>query len=253
MVKRARRQDDLLKYLQPDMPHVAFIEALINGHIAGTIFVDEKFKRAESCLLLTKTEFCFILGNPPPYVLEAYLNIIAKLANPKILYPHKSSLLSSYNEIPRCNCLLTEREHLTFDGNGYDIVDITSSNINQCIWSDRAMSLYGSHDCLDRFNLAIGLQDGNKFIAEAYGIIGISTAEIGVVVHEDYHRQGLATKICQVLINRLPDSVTKIYWTCDEANTASVRTAEKLGFHLINKYSLYAPYKPEPTPRPRMS
>jgi RimJ/RimL family protein N-acetyltransferase len=102
------------------------------------------------------------------------------------------------------------------------------------------MSFLGSEINL-KLNKAICMVYDDKIIAEAYSIAGKRCIEIGTIVHENYRQMGLASFICSELIKRVTkDNNVEIFWTCDKSNTASVKTAKKIGFTMVQEYLCYA-------------
>ena len=231
-----------------DMPHIAFIEAVILGNIDGEIWVEKKGDKYLSFLILTKSEFCFLIGQPSNEIFKKYSNLIKQIKNHKISI-FNSNLIKQNNskKIPRLNYKLNhENINLTSEKlhHNYKITKINSNNIKKCIWGERMLAIYGSKRHLEKYNYAICLfnQLNNEIIAEAYSVIGKNKAEIGVVVNEKYHGQGLGSNLCKILITELVtnyDINIEIFWTCNQNNIASWKTAEKLGCKPLNKYNLF--------------
>jgi RimJ/RimL family protein N-acetyltransferase len=64
--------------------------------------------------------------------------------------------------------------------------------------------------------------------------------DIGLFTHEDYRRQGLASIVSAAAINYgLQNGLRTVVWDCGQNNTASLRTAEKLGLQLERRYNMY--------------
>lgn len=60
-------------------------------------------------------------------------------------------------------------------------------------------------------------------------------AELGWVIHRDYWRQGYVTEAAEAVMRfaREKLGVRRIFACCDSENTASFKTMEKLGMHLV--------------------
>ncbi len=78
-----------------------------------------------------------------------------------------------------------------------------------------------------------------EILAEAYApFIGRGVAEVGMVTPEAHRGQGLATMAIAWLAVPLAARGLTMYWSCDAANAASVRVAEKLGFGAPRPYRI---------------
>ncbi len=69
--------------------------------------------------------------------------------------------------------------------------------------------------------------------------------EIGVKTEKEYQRRGLGfIATAATVSSSISKGIQKIGWHCVDTNIGSIKTAEKVGFTLIKKYSSFTPYPP---------
>ncbi|NJN54917.1 MAG: GNAT family N-acetyltransferase [Anaerolineae bacterium] len=74
----------------------------------------------------------------------------------------------------------------------------------------------------------------------ADGIAGLRT-ELGIYTKKEFQQRGLATALTALAVEyAFSRGLTEVTWQCNVDNTPSIRTAEKVGFHLIDDYTMLA-------------
>lgn len=69
--------------------------------------------------------------------------------------------------------------------------------------------------------------------------------EIGVKTEKEYKKRGLGSLATAATVSScISKGINKIGWHCVDTNIGSIKTAEKVGFKLIKKYSSYTPFPP---------
>lgn len=69
--------------------------------------------------------------------------------------------------------------------------------------------------------------------------------EIGVKTEKEYRNRGLGAIVTAATVSSsISKGIKKIGWHCVDTNIGSIKTAEKVGFQLINKYSSFTPFPP---------
>lgn len=69
--------------------------------------------------------------------------------------------------------------------------------------------------------------------------------EIGVKTEKEYGKKGLGSIVTAATISScISNGIKKIGWHCVDNNVGSIKTAEKVGFKLIKKYSCFTPFPP---------
>lgn len=69
--------------------------------------------------------------------------------------------------------------------------------------------------------------------------------EIGVKTEKEYQKRGLGSIATAAAVSSsISKGIKKIGWHCVDTNIGSIKTAERVGFRLIKKYSSFTPYPP---------
>lgn len=69
--------------------------------------------------------------------------------------------------------------------------------------------------------------------------------EIGVKTEKEYKKRGLGSIVTAATVSScISKGINKIGWHCVDTNIGSIKTAEKVGFKLIKKYSSFTPFPP---------
>lgn len=69
--------------------------------------------------------------------------------------------------------------------------------------------------------------------------------EIGVKTEKEYKKRGLGSIVAAATVSScISKGINKIGWHCVDTNIGSIKTAEKVGFKLIKKYSSFTPFPP---------
>jgi GNAT superfamily N-acetyltransferase len=120
---------------------------------------------------------------------------------------------------------------------GFAIQRIDELLLERCEWRDEMIFYCGSVDRFLAYDLGICLMRGEEIIVEAYASsFGERLAEIGAITRQEHRGHGYAPITCAYLIEMLDSQGYLPYWSCDEGNQASIRVAEKLGFHHKKSY-----------------
>lgn len=122
------------------------------------------------------------------------------------------------------------------------ILKIDNQNIfNQFIWRKEKIELYGSNKNFISNGTGYAFFLDEVLVSEAYASIGSNYAEIGVITGPGNRNKGYAKHVVSHLIENLLSRNISPEWSCNIDNTASLKTALKLGFQIINYDMLLTP------------
>jgi hypothetical protein len=122
---------------------------------------------------------------------------------------------------------------------GFSVKTLDKVLFEQSPWFGFISAIYGSTERFLTHGIGYGLvNDQGVCVAQAYGaMMSEKLCEIGVVTHPDYRGNGYILHPAQALIDEcLRRNITPI-WSCDSTNTASLKTALKLGFTVAHHYA----------------
>lgn len=69
--------------------------------------------------------------------------------------------------------------------------------------------------------------------------------EIGIKTETEYRNRGLGSIAAAAMVSAsISKGIRKIGWHCVDTNIGSIKTAEKVGFQLVKKYSAFTPFPP---------
>lgn len=119
------------------------------------------------------------------------------------------------------------------------VVPLTRDLLERCQWRDVAAEAAGGVDAFIETGIGLCLMAGDEILSEAYApFVGRRSAEVGVITAEGHRGSGLAAIAVAFLAERLAHRDLGLYWSCDSANTASIRVAEKLGLASPRPYAM---------------
>ena len=120
---------------------------------------------------------------------------------------------------------------------GYQFRPINAELFEHCRWRDEMLLSYGTAENFLRHGIGVCLMVDDEICSEAYTFCwGAGKFEIGAITHEKYRRQGYAYLTCKHLIKLCAERGYPTYWSCHQANVASVATAHKLGYQAQKAY-----------------
>lgn len=111
----------------------------------------------------------------------------------------------------------------------------------RCLWFDLMRALLGGAQPFLQHAAALVMRDPltGVIASESYVVSSWRYAEIGTITHPDYRGKGLSTVLCGQAIRWAASQGRVSIWSCDEANTASWRVAERLGMRAGTPYCFY--------------
>jgi RimJ/RimL family protein N-acetyltransferase len=120
---------------------------------------------------------------------------------------------------------------------------ITTELFAHCLWRDEITLACGTPENFLRHGIGMCLMVKDEICSEAYAVfLRAGKFEIGAITDEKYHQRGYAYLTCQHLIKLCAERGYPTYWSCRQANAASVATAHKLGYRTQRAYKfLYYP------------
>ncbi len=120
------------------------------------------------------------------------------------------------------------------------IQNIDEPMLERCEWRADMEFYAGSLSNFLANGLGLCMMQGNDILVEAYAsAFGKTMAEIGAITHEAYRGRGYAAIACAYMIEACLQRGYQAYWSCDVDNPASIRVAQKLGFHRQEAYQIY--------------
>jgi GNAT superfamily N-acetyltransferase len=124
---------------------------------------------------------------------------------------------------------------------GVQLRAIDAELFAHCLWRDEMVMACGTPENFLRHGMSLCLMAKDEICSEAYAaFLGAGKFEIGVITHEKYRQRGYAYLTCQHLIKLCAERGYPTYWSCHQANAASVATARKLGYRTQRAYKFLA-------------
>lgn len=230
-----------------DYPNLPLIHGIIEQLMPGQVWVDNE-SNPTLCLIMTEAPYCFMAGNFSEEAFKEYFDILKQKQFIKLaIKPEPLFDLSEFDFIP-----VLRRQYKYKDIYGeipvyqndthYLIQKIENlETINLCLWKSLMVSMFGSVERFLQNGIGFILWDSknNVIASESYGILSKEFVEVGTVTHENYRGQNLSTILCNHLIQYLVQENLHPVWSCDEANIASWKVAEKQGMNELIKYTFF--------------
>jgi GNAT superfamily N-acetyltransferase len=106
---------------------------------------------------------------------------------------------------------------------------------------------FGSIDNYLKYGFGSAVMDGDCMVSWSMSdCVTGNHAEIGIYTMPEYRRRGLASIAAAAAVeNCLKQDIETVGWHCNDGNTASQRTAEKVGFEHINTFERHYILRPE--------
>ena len=83
------------------------------------------------------------------------------------------------------------------------------------------------------------LQDGEVATVAFSAAVSSRQVDIGIETKESHRKKGLAAAVAKQMISYVKSIGKEPVWDCDQANTGSKATAEKVGFEVVAEHSYY--------------
>ncbi len=122
---------------------------------------------------------------------------------------------------------------------GFFVKKLDQELFEQSPWFGFISNIHGSTERFLTQGIGYGLVNDQGFcFAQAYSaMLSETSCEIGVITHPDYRGNGyIVFPACALIEECLRRNLIPI-WSCDSSNTASLKTALKLGFSIHHHYA----------------
>lgn len=234
--------------------------ALLDGNRLGKVFVDDP-DRPKSALLYSVEFWCFLVGDPDNEAFNQSLNTIlfdgTLDRNPPVLlmvcHPHDGWKQQLDAILAPRQPLYAPRQHhlcreLTHDWRAALPDGFTVQRLDKALLEQPGLKVpedipnwlkeWGSIDVYLAKGFGFVTLHEDEIVAWSL-IDGIcdDTCEAGIYTAEAYQRRGLGAVTTAALVEHaLSNGLTQVSWQCASTNTASIRTAAKVGFEKQRDY-----------------
>jgi GNAT superfamily N-acetyltransferase len=239
-----------------------FASAVVEGHISGTIYVDDVDNPA-SFYVVHPYGMSLLFGDTPNEEFNSWLlghalntfNIRNRYEwlqafpdtwNKRIATRWEQHLVKSKDntgglknnkieENTRVNFKFNKDKYLDFKSN-YPLTKIKTHRTDNEMFGTIQGSVIPAHfwDNVDDFNrraVAFSMLDGDKIASTAFSAFVVGKQlEIGIETSDVYQGKGYAIYTCSALIDYCLENDYEPIWACRLENTASYQLARKLGF-----------------------
>jgi len=241
-------QFDQIKGIFPKRyPNLSLVDAMLERKLPGEMWVDD-VKKPKSCLLTTYAPYGFLAGQVTEKVFDEYYQILQKKPQVKLVVsPEMESEFKKNNKFkitPRYQLdqpNLAKIKAINIEiPKPYKLQQINTPDLfEKCLWKNLMISLYKNTENYLANTYNFCLLDGEEVICEVHGMLNSRVMEPAIMTAEKYRGQGLAASICSHLIKHCADQGIQTIWSCDVANTGSIKTAEKIGLQKSLEYTFF--------------
>lgn len=250
MIELTASRREAAKYLFPDdYPNLAFVHGVIERLLPGQVYVDRR-DRPTRCLVKTNAPYAYAAGLQHDEEIRDALRLLDDRADFKVVIPSLPSSRAGVfglAGVPRrlyrhdAVCPAAAPAELRRYGRLEILRLADEAMFRRCLWFELIGSLLGGTEPQLEHFAALALWDSSRGIiaSEAYVVCSRRYAEIGTITHPDYRGRGLSTVLCGQAMRWAAGRGRVSIWSCDEANTASWRVAEKLGMQAGPPYRFF--------------
>lgn len=238
--------------------HELSIKAVINGTSPGEIYVDN-LKKPLSTLIIT-TECNIVAGKADNKLFN--MGVKEKLGffdqvtcddegwEDGIYEIHKNIALRKY---VRRYYELDQLKFVDFIRNldyQYTLEYVNVGNLNNIVFENsdkiRDWIKFENISTYKDYCLGAYVRTDKKIVSMSLvDCIVDDRIEIGVKTEKEYQKRGLGSIATAAAVSScISKGINKIGWHCVDTNIGSIKTAEKVGFKLVKKYSSFTPFPP---------
>jgi len=247
MIEISASDPILERLFDPYLPNSSALWAVLKGNHLGKAFVDQGHHPSQ-CVLRTDAALTYFSRQIQQSFLNDAIAILREKGPIWCVWPHETSLhppknvsaeiverLEFYETEPEIPKELRKRMPKEFV-----LKVIDKQLLERCEWRSEMEFYTGSVDNFLKHGIGLCMLKGDEIIVEAYASsLGKDRAEIGAITHETYRGQGYAPIACAYLIEECERRGYQAYWSCDAEHRASIRVAQKLGFHQEHPYQIF--------------
>ncbi|MFL5357429.1 GNAT family N-acetyltransferase [Archangium sp.] len=232
----------------PSFPNLAFVHAVLEGHIPGQAFASWEGGRARACLIATGAPFCFLAGELSPRFLEEALAFLASR-------PPITLVCSAPQEVEaRASAHgFVAAERLQFGGmtpqdarsqsvevpEPYELVRIDDGLFAQVNWKEMVHGIFGSERAYLTHHFGFGLLYEGRLVAEAHGVVGGGLVECGLFTQPEHRRRGLTTVVTRQLMKHAGQLGLRPVATFFAGKLESARAATQAGLRQEHGYRVF--------------
>ena len=226
--------------------------ALLDGNNPGRVFADNS--ESPQAVFLETVEGFFLAGHPPNDAFYTHLKQhIQTTYHPQVVFAVQTTSAEWHEKLgdifaprtlireARRHYVCTRLRYIDWQQNladGFSVRRIDADlldNPNLTIPADIlrwSQHNWGSREQFLRSGFAFCTLYHNQVVSWSLAdCISGARCEIGIRTHEDYRQQGLASITAAATVQyALNNGYTHVGWHCDDGNTGSWKTAEKVGF-----------------------
>jgi hypothetical protein len=232
-------------------PNSPLIYSVIEGTIPGQIWVDDE-DCPTVCLVITGAPYCFVAGKIDERIFQEFLPLLKEKERVSLAFDPTISV--EHLHLPKLGFTPVARRQYQYkeidlnkipeykNENGLTLKKIADeSTFDLCLWKSLITSFFGNTDHYLKHGIGFVLLDtiNQRIASEAHGIASKELIEVGTITDETYRGKGLSTIVCSHLIRTAIKKGLHPVWTCDDANVASWKVAEKQGMDDMTKYTFH--------------
>jgi len=261
----------MLSELAPSAFHAVFpldgitghpvVNAVIEGHTPGRIFVDDVVA-PRAVFILTTCGYSYLAGVADNTAFNAALAALltesllpaqARSGDPSLVFypltPEWGAAIPAL--LPDLSLLALYRRTFTFDAAAFaarraalpplpDGFTLRPIDADFLAHSQRQMDPWSSNAAFLGHGCGFCVLDGETPVSECFTVfVGAGVAEIEIRTEEVYRRRGCATHTAAALIAACLERGLRPNWECWWENEPSTGLAQKLGFEMLEDHPVY--------------
>lgn len=233
----------------PGYPNLAFVHAVIERRIPGTIWAwPGVAEDASACLITTSASFCFVAGEITPRMLEAVFAELRPRAPVTLVHPRDAAI--EHAPLPEG---LVHARRLQYSSvrpgtevpvahlpDGYELSRIDAAAFAHINWSATVLGIFGSAEQYLEHAHGFGIHHDGQLVAEAHSVVGGGRAEVGIFTDPAHRLKGLSWVAVNAVTRFALLTGLTVVATFDVHATASRILAERLGLVLDGEYGVIA-------------
>ena len=242
MIKQLKfiKNEDIMTQLK-QYPNQGILFEIIETGVTGKILQlsNDVFMVKENC----SDPFVFVAGELTSKSVTQIIEILKDCRFPRVHCAKKyHPLFLEKGWGFHVRALMEFKGNLNSHHSSLSISKINSTEIfKQCSWYIERKALYGSDENFINNGTGYALFVDNNLVSESYASIGAHRAEIGIITADKYRGKGFATQVVSFMIAELAKRHICPEWSCSLDNIASLKTGLKIGFEIVDYYTLLVP------------
>lgn len=240
--------------ISPELPTLPRAMAVIDGVLAGRIWVDDPARPAWTIVLETADGTVYVGGTPTPIELLAVLREVTTAAGDLIfgfagaadpirsLIPGnpywRGEAIDFTDRVPPDDEPEAVAASPPF---GLRLADLDADTLPGIEWYEDTLVAFGSVDGWRERGVGRALLDGRTVVAESMAGPRVrGMLEMGVATRGPYRRRGCGLYLSRLVARACEERGDRVWWNASATNVPSLRIARRLGFRTERRYELVA-------------